>query len=204
MSDSCVSFHFLHYGSLSLLLRLQPLGDRKAHSNRRSNSDLVIANRILVSQGILDSFGHISVRSAKTPTHFYLSRSIAPGSVTADDILEYDENSTAIDPRGRSSYLERFIHGEIYRVRPDVVAIVHSHSPAVLPFGMSNVPLRAAFPLAGFLAPVFPFLRCAALQGKTAICSLATARGELHWQRRSGAQKSSSCAGTEIQSWGLA
>ena len=129
-------------------------------------ADLVIANRILASQGILDSFGHVSVRSAKTSTHFYLSRSIAPGSVTADDILEYDENSNAIDAHGRSSYLERFIHGEIYRVRPDVQAIVHSHSPAVLPFGMSKVPLRAAFPLAGFLGTGVPVFEIRSVAGE--------------------------------------
>jgi ribulose-5-phosphate 4-epimerase/fuculose-1-phosphate aldolase len=120
--------------------------------------DLVIANRILADQNILDAFGHVSIRSATNPKHFYLSRSLAPALVKAEDIMEYDEDSKPVDPRGRALYLERFIHGEIYRARPDVQAIVHSHSPAVIPFGMTGTSLRTAYLMAGFLGtgvPVF-------------------------------------------------
>ena len=120
--------------------------------------DLVAANRILYDQGVVDGFGHVSARHDKDPNRYLLSRSMAPALVTADDILTYDLDSNALDPRGRVSYLERFIHGEIYKVRPDVMAIVHSHSPAVLPFANTKVPLKPMNHIAGFLGsgpPVF-------------------------------------------------
>src|SRR5258705_11258987 len=87
-----------------------------------------------------------------------MSRSIAPELVTAADIMEYDLDSQAVDARGRTSYLERFIHGEIYRARPDVKAIVHNHSPSVIPFGVSTAPLRPLYHMSAFLGggvPVF-------------------------------------------------
>ena len=121
-------------------------------------ADLVVANHILADQGVVDGFGHVSARSAANPQHYFISRSRAPALVSADDIMEYDLDDNPIDARGRSSYLERFIHSEIYRVRPDVQSIVHSHSPAVIPFSVSDVPLRPVSHMAGFLireAPVF-------------------------------------------------
>jgi len=120
--------------------------------------DLVAGNRILYDQGVVDGFGHISVRHDKDPGHYLLSRSMAPALVTADDIMEYDLDSNPVDARGRVSYLERFIHGEIYKVRPDVKAIVHSHSPAVLPFADTKTRLLPMNHIAGFLGsgpPVF-------------------------------------------------
>jgi ribulose-5-phosphate 4-epimerase/fuculose-1-phosphate aldolase len=120
--------------------------------------DLVAANRILYDQGVVDGFGHVSVRHDKDPHRYLLSRSMAPALVTRDDILEYDLDSTPVDAHGRTSYLERFIHGELYKVRPDVIAIVHSHSPAVIPFADTAVPLRPMNHIAGFLGagvPVF-------------------------------------------------
>ena len=120
--------------------------------------DLVAANRILSDQGVVDGFGHVSVRHDKDPNRYLLARSMAPALVTRDDILEYDLDSTPVDARGRSSYLERFIHGELYKARPDVIAIVHSHSPAVIPFADTAVPLRPMNHIAGFLGdgvPVF-------------------------------------------------
>jgi ribulose-5-phosphate 4-epimerase/fuculose-1-phosphate aldolase len=104
--------------------------------------DLVTANHILASEGILDVYGHVSVRDPANPNHFFLSRSQAPGLVTAADIIEYDLDSNPIGDT-RSGYAERFIHGEIYKLRPDVMAVVHDHSPAVIPFSVSSVPLRA-------------------------------------------------------------
>ncbi len=104
--------------------------------------DLVNANRILFDQGVVDGFGHISARHDKDPNRFLLSRSMAPGLVTAMDIMEFDLDGTPVDAQGRAVYLERFIHGEIYRLRPDVGSVVHSHSPAVIPFGVSHVPLK--------------------------------------------------------------
>jgi HCOMODA/2-hydroxy-3-carboxy-muconic semialdehyde decarboxylase len=121
-------------------------------------ADLVIANHILADQGVVDGFGHVSVRSVKNPNHYFISRSRAPALVTADDIMEYDLDDNPIDAKGRKSYLERFIHSEIYKARPDVQAVVHSHSPAVIPFGVSTVPLRPISHMAGFLVhdvPVF-------------------------------------------------
>ena len=121
-------------------------------------ADLVVANRIIADQGVVDGFGHISVRSASNASHYFISRSRAPALVSATDIMEYDLDDTPIDARGRASYLERFIHSEIYKARPDVQSIVHSHSPAVIPFGVTDVPLRPISHMAGFLirqVPVF-------------------------------------------------
>ena len=120
--------------------------------------DLVAANRILYDQGVVDGFGHVSARHDKDPGRYLLSRSMAPALVGADDIMEYDLDSNPVDARGRTSYLERFIHGEIYKLRPDVKAIVHSHSPAVLPFAGTDVKLMPMNHVAGFLGsgpPVF-------------------------------------------------
>ena len=120
--------------------------------------DLVAANRILADQGVVDGYGHVSVRHPADPQRYLMSRSIAPELVTVADIMEYDLDSTAVDARGRTSYLERFIHGEIYRVRPDVLAIVHNHSPSVIPFGVSTPPLRPLYHMSAFLGggvPVF-------------------------------------------------
>ena len=120
--------------------------------------DLVAANRILVDQGVLDGYGHVSVRHPADPQRFLMSRSLAPELVTAADVMEYDLDSNPVDARGRATYLERFIHGEIYRVRPDVKAVVHNHSPSVIPFGVSTVQLRPLYHMSAFLGggvPVF-------------------------------------------------
>jgi ribulose-5-phosphate 4-epimerase/fuculose-1-phosphate aldolase len=120
--------------------------------------DLVAANRILAAEGVVDGFGHVSARHDKDPGRFLLARSMAPALVASADLLEFDLDGNAIDARGRAAYLERFIHSEIYRVQPEVQAIVHSHSPAVIPFGVVGVALRPIFHLGGFLGtgvPVF-------------------------------------------------
>ncbi|MFZ9137928.1 MAG: class II aldolase/adducin family protein [Hylemonella sp.] len=120
--------------------------------------DLVIANHILVNQGVLDGFGHISVRHDKDPGRFLIARSMAPGLVTADDVVQVDLDGMVHDDRGRHTYVERFIHSEIYRARPDVQAVIHSHSPAVIPFGITGARLRPICHMSGFLGaqtPVF-------------------------------------------------
>lgn len=120
--------------------------------------DLVYANRILYDQGVLDGFGHVSVRDDKNSAHFLLSRSMAPGLVRTTDILEYDLEGAPIDAAGRAVYLERFIHAAIYRARPDAKAIVHSHSPSLIAFGVTGTSLRPVYHLASFLgsgAPIF-------------------------------------------------
>ena len=112
---------------------------------------LVVANRILYDQGVVDGFGHVSVRHDQSPAHFLLSRNMAPALVRREDILTFDLDGTALDADGRRVYLERFIHGEIYRARADVHAVVHSHSPSVIPFGVTKTPLRPVFHMSGFL-----------------------------------------------------
>jgi ribulose-5-phosphate 4-epimerase/fuculose-1-phosphate aldolase len=113
--------------------------------------DLVAANRILVAEGVLDAYGHVSIRHPGNPNRYLMSRSLAPILVSADDILEYDLDSNPIDAKGRVSVLERFIHGEIYKARPDVKAVIHSHSPTVIPFGITQVPLRPVYHQSTFL-----------------------------------------------------
>jgi ribulose-5-phosphate 4-epimerase/fuculose-1-phosphate aldolase len=119
--------------------------------------DLVAANRILAMHGVLDAYGHVSVRSDRDPAHFLMSRSLAPQLVTRADLQEYGADSEPIGD-ARKPYLERFIHGELFRTRPDVMAIVHSHSDSVIPFGISRSKLRPVYHMASFLwsgVPVF-------------------------------------------------
>lgn len=122
-------------------------------------ADLVVASRILENEGVLDSFGHISVRSARDPQRFLIPRAMPPALVTSDDLVEVDVAScvpvAADAPRLNG---ERFIHSEIYKARPDVQCVIHSHSYGVIPFGIAGVPLRPVVPQAGFLpaeTPVF-------------------------------------------------
>jgi ribulose-5-phosphate 4-epimerase/fuculose-1-phosphate aldolase len=119
-------------------------------------NDLVAANRILYDQGVVDGFGHVSVRHDKNTEHFLLARSMAPGLVTSADIMEFDRDGSAVDPQCRAVYLERFIHSEIYKTHPQVKAVVHSHSSAVIPFGVTRVPLRPIFHLSSFLGAGVP------------------------------------------------
>ncbi len=121
-------------------------------------ADLAAASRILVAQGVVDGFGHVSLRHPSAPDRYLMARSIAPALVTPDDLIEYDLDSNPCNANGRGSFLERFIHGEIYKARPDIMSVVHSHSPSVVPFGLVNAPIRAMFHNAAFLAagvPVF-------------------------------------------------
>src|SRR5436190_6576946 len=122
------------------------------------SEDLAAASRILVAQGVVDGFGHVSMRHPSAPDRYLMSRSIAPALVTPSDIIEYTLDSDPCNANGRSSFLERFIHGEIYKARPDVMSVVHSHSPSVIPFGLVDVRMQAMFHNAAFIAagvPVF-------------------------------------------------
>jgi ribulose-5-phosphate 4-epimerase/fuculose-1-phosphate aldolase len=118
--------------------------------------DIVTGSRVLADFGVLDGFGHVSARHPANPNRFLMSRSLAPALVTANDIMEFDLDGNAVDARGRSLFLERFIHSEIYRARPDVTSVVHTHSPGVIPYTISQVPLRAVFHNAAFLAAGAP------------------------------------------------
>jgi ribulose-5-phosphate 4-epimerase/fuculose-1-phosphate aldolase len=128
--------------------------------------DLVAANRILYRQGVVDGFGHVSARHPARPDRFLMSAAKAPGRVTAEDIMEFDLDGKAIDGRDRPTYSERFIHSEVYKARPDVNAVIHSHSPTVIPFSVTQVPLRAVHNTASFLAagvPVFEMRKAAGM-----------------------------------------
>lgn len=113
--------------------------------------DLVIAYRILAEHGIIDAYGHVSFRSPDNPERFWMAHSVAPELVTEADLMEFDMNSEPVDARGRSAVNERFIHGEVYKVRPEVMAVVHNHSPSVIPFCCTNTPLRPIFHMSAFI-----------------------------------------------------
>jgi ribulose-5-phosphate 4-epimerase/fuculose-1-phosphate aldolase len=120
--------------------------------------ELVLANRILSNEGVLDAYGHVSVRSASNPNHFFLSQHIPAGTVTAADIIEYDLDTKSVSDTKLVGYSERFIHGEIYKARPDVKAIVHGHAPEIVAFSVTQTPLRPISHMAAFLTgpvPVF-------------------------------------------------
>jgi ribulose-5-phosphate 4-epimerase/fuculose-1-phosphate aldolase len=104
--------------------------------------DLVTANRILATQGIVDSFGHVSIRHPDNPKRYLLSRSRAPERVETADIMEFTLEGEAVDAKGRKPYLERFIHGAAYEARPDVMSVIHNHSPGVIPFGVTGRKMR--------------------------------------------------------------
>jgi ribulose-5-phosphate 4-epimerase/fuculose-1-phosphate aldolase len=128
--------------------------------------DLVAANRTLASLNVLDAFGHVSLRDPRNPKRYLISRSIAPESVCAPDIIALDLDSRPVDPgdEGKPLYRERFIHGEIYKARPDVNAVVHSHSPTVVPFTVTREKLQPVLHNAGFLglgAPLFEIRKSA-------------------------------------------
>src|SRR6478752_9493354 len=123
--------------------------------------DLVAAGRILADHGLLDGWGHVSVRHDKDPNRYLMSRGLSADLVTAKDIIEFDLDSRPVDTHGlplSGLFTERYIHGEIYKLRPDVMAVVHTHAPALIPFGISKVPLKPVYHRSAFVAagvPVF-------------------------------------------------
>ncbi|BDE07416.1 hypothetical protein WPS_26920 [Vulcanimicrobium alpinum] len=122
-------------------------------------ADLVSANHILFRHGIVDAFGHVSVRHDGDPARFLLARNMAPALVTPADIMAFAHDGTPLGGDDRQPYLERFIHGAIYRARPDVSAVVHSHAASLIPFGVvHDAPLRPIYHMSSFLlrpVPVF-------------------------------------------------
>jgi HCOMODA/2-hydroxy-3-carboxy-muconic semialdehyde decarboxylase len=107
--------------------------------------ELVTGNRILAREGVVDSFGHISVRHPDNPKHFLLSRARAPDMIEKDDIMEFTLDGTPVDAKGRNPYLERFIHGAMFEARSDVNSVVHNHSESVIPFGVSSKRIKPIF-----------------------------------------------------------
>src|SRR6476469_4807984 len=118
--------------------------------------DIVAAYRILASFNIIDAYGHVSMRKDGDPNRYIMARSLAPELVTAGDLIEYDLDSTPLTDEGRESVRERFIHGEVYKARPDVMAVVYNHSPTVIPFSVTGVPMRALFHMAAFIGDGLP------------------------------------------------
>ena len=104
--------------------------------------DLALANRILAHEGVVDAFGHVSVRHPERAERFVMSRSRSPELVTLDDLMEFTLDGTPLDARGRTPYSERFIHGAVYEARADVGSVIHNHSHAVIPYGITPVKLR--------------------------------------------------------------
>ncbi len=139
--------------------------------------DLVVANHILYRQGVLDGFGHVSLRHPQRADRFLMSQALAPGRVAVQHIMEFDLDGNAIDGRGRPTYSERYIHAEIYRARADVNAVVHSHSPTVIPFGVTQVPLRPVAHTASFLHSGVPVYEIRDASGMTNMLVNDAARG---------------------------
>jgi HCOMODA/2-hydroxy-3-carboxy-muconic semialdehyde decarboxylase len=130
--------------------------------------DLVAASRILAKHGVLDAWGHVSIRHPANPERYLMSRARAPALVGPEDIMEFDLDSNPIDQRDRRVFLERFIHGSSYKARPDVNAVVHSHSPTVIPFSVTGEPLKAISSVASFLVdepPVWEIRDVGIVQG---------------------------------------
>jgi ribulose-5-phosphate 4-epimerase/fuculose-1-phosphate aldolase len=159
--------------ALAMPLRAQSTADVKMLLD-----DLVAANRILYRQGVVDGFGHVSVRHPARPDRFLLSAAKAPGRVTAEDIMEFDLDGKPIDGRERPIYSERFIHSEVYKARSDVNAVIHSHSPTVIPFSVTQVPLRPVHNTASFLAPEVPVFEMRKAAGMTNNLVTDSARGK--------------------------
>jgi HCOMODA/2-hydroxy-3-carboxy-muconic semialdehyde decarboxylase len=159
-----VSGRLARLGAVVAVLLLTGLSDTPAQTPSAGAAgidaalleDIVIGSRILADFGVLDGFGHVSARHPTNPNRFLMARSLAPALVTADDIMEFDLEGNAVDVRGRTVFLERFIHSEIYKARPDVMGVVHTHSAGVIPFSVTNVPLRAMFHNPSFLAAGAP------------------------------------------------
>lgn len=138
--------------------QVQPLADDKAVLDQLID-DLVTANHILLHHGIVDSFGHVSARHPFLPDRFLMARRIAPGLVRREHIREWGMDGELIDADGTPGFLERYIHSAIFASRPDAGAVIHSHSPGIVSFGVvKDQPLRALCHTGAFLgegAPVF-------------------------------------------------
>jgi ribulose-5-phosphate 4-epimerase/fuculose-1-phosphate aldolase len=139
--------------------------------------DLAAASRILVDQGVFDAAGHVSMRHPTNPHRYLMSRSLAPQLVTASDIMEFTLESEPVDAQARRPFIERFIHGEIYRARPDVNAVAHGHSQSIVPFGLVGVPMMATYHNAAFIASGVPVFDIRATFGKTDIVIDSAAKG---------------------------
>ncbi|MBT5457390.1 MAG: class II aldolase/adducin family protein [Rhodospirillaceae bacterium] len=119
-------------------------------------NDLVAANRILAHEGVVDGYGHVSVRHPDRPECFLLARSRSPELVELNDLLEFGPDGEPVKDNGPAVYKERYIHAAIYAARPDVLSVVHNHSEELLPFGVTGEPLRPVFHTAARIGPEVP------------------------------------------------
>lgn len=166
---------FVHWVSIAAA-SLTKMSAQAPESNQIE--DLAAADRILASHEIVDAYGHVSVRSARDPGRYFMSRALAPELVTQNDILEYDLESNVVNGNKAALFLERFIHGEVYKARPDVNAVVHCHTPSLIPFGATDVPLKPIFGLAGFIAEGIPVFEIRETAGMTDLLIRDGARGK--------------------------
>jgi HCOMODA/2-hydroxy-3-carboxy-muconic semialdehyde decarboxylase len=138
------------------------------NEQERIINDLVIANRILANEDVVDAYGHVSIRNPKNPNTFFMARSLAPELVTVEDIVELDLEGNPVREETRHLYLERFIHGGILEARPDVVSVVHAHAEDILPFGIANgTPLRPVIHSGSFIGAHVPVWDIADRFGET-------------------------------------
>jgi ribulose-5-phosphate 4-epimerase/fuculose-1-phosphate aldolase len=140
--------------------------------------DLVTANHILQDQGVVDGYGHVSVRNPANPNHFFLSRWLAPDLVTVNDIMELDFDCVPASGDNRRMYSERWIHAEIYRARPDVKSVVHTHAPTVVLMGTINEPLLPIYHMAGFIGSGLPSFDIRKTFGNTNMLITDAAKGK--------------------------
>ena len=130
-------------------------------------ADLLLGNRILFKNGIVDAFGHLSVRHNEDSEKYVMSRHLAPGLVEADDLITYDLDSVPVKETKHRHYSERFIHGEIYKSRPDVMSVVHCHAPALIPFGITSGTLLPVYHMSAFIGEGVPKFEIRDLAGMT-------------------------------------
>jgi ribulose-5-phosphate 4-epimerase/fuculose-1-phosphate aldolase len=125
-------------------------------NTRNAIRDLVIANRILANEGVVDAFGHVSVRHPGNPGRYFLSRSRSPGLIEPSDILEFDLDSNCIDARGHRLYSERFIHGSVYKARADAMSVCHSHAHELVPFTVTGTSIKPVWVFSASIGPEVP------------------------------------------------
>lgn len=140
--------------------------------------DLVVANHILANEGVVDAFGHVSVRHPDFADQYVIARSVGPERVTLDDLQFFTLDGTQVGGDVRPAYAERAIHAAVYRARPDVHSVCHNHAPSVIPFGITDVPLRPVFHMAGLLGADIPTWDIAAEFGETDLLVRTSEQGQ--------------------------
>jgi HCOMODA/2-hydroxy-3-carboxy-muconic semialdehyde decarboxylase len=144
----------------------------------KAKFDLMAANRILAREEVVDGYGHVSIRHPDDPARFLLSRSRSPELVTVDDLMTFTLDGAVAGDDSRPPYLERFIHGSIYKARPDINAVVHSHAEDVVPYSISDVPLQPVFHQAARIGTTIPVWEISEKFGATNLLVTTEAQGD--------------------------